>query len=612
MKNVVIKYSLGLLLLIVSNISYASSCEVRQLENISFQNESINLFEWLLSKFYSDEIIYIWVEKDREVALWCSVNETYKSIVDINKTLSLLDQSIKTKDMNQFKLKLQTLKLQIPSFLSARRSYSQNKIDYEEQKTVIKSVVVAKEISTINWVPSFSNIKSLFQSFVYRWQKNYIKSDINWQIEYYLVDSKDQISKWAPIRNISSESTFSFYLEDIQQYWFLDLSKYPLTKIIEFETLKNSVWLYIDKISYSLDWKVVQEDLTSILQLTNTIVTVNWKEWILWSSKIEAYSFNNSNEVESYFQNIDSSLLKDYIVIKVWTIYYITKIKTLEVWTLKTLSNNIMWLDSQYSSFLSLNSFKNESFDKLTFIGTNNNTASVKLIREPVFIWVSNVFLTYVDNSNYEIQLKEYLKNYTTISFWEKITLYYNRVDNMKKLLVDKLNELNNYGLYASNIKNSNITNIELIELWSTRNNQEELIFKTYKWVSKNISYDEKTKNDVVLSSKLWKMSWQMNLESNKSHFWIYTLQNRLWVCDWISILFTDLLKQNWVQATIITWVDKKSWIWHALVKVWENYYDPTNDLLNNTQSQTSTWDFISKWFYKMSEEKLSIYFLKW
>lgn len=72
--------------------------------------------------------------------------------------------------------------------------------------------------------------------------------------------------------------------------------------------------------------------------------------------------------------------------------------------------------------------------------------------------------------------------------------------------------------------------------------------------------------------------------DGNKQVFsWVLTYKNKTWVCDWYTKLFLYMLSFAWIDN-----VEIKKWFafdntdfpnfWHAWVKIWNTYYDPTFD----------------------------------
>jgi len=108
--------------------------------------------------------------------------------------------------------------------------------------------------------------------------------------------------------------------------------------------------------------------------------------------------------------------------------------------------------------------------------------------------------------------------------------------------------------------------NNETLKLTTNLNTDEEKIKAIYDWIIKNIDY------------------YKNYSDWNKSVFsWILTFENKTWVCDWYTKLFSYMLSFAGVNdVEIIRWyaIDSLDFpsFWHAWIRIWENYYDPTFD----------------------------------
>lgn len=613
--------------------SYADKCTISTIQISPLQNKSLNSFQNYLYNYYLQEKKYIWVDLKKQSILGCSVNSSFIALSSIYNILKKIDEYIIIKDKKNFNLQILKLKSQIPIFLTKVNEYKRDKSNYEivlkSQKntitwlnptikidTSIASDTITNNYTSIesttttnsSWTVIFTNKNQISKRFAYNGRDSFLQTDLTWKIEYYLVDTKDQIKLLASQKGIAINNIFWFYLTAENKYWIVDLSKHPIKDYQTFEILKSKFWGYIDTLTYTLNWITTTENLTSLSQLINTPITFRWNTWIIGNQITKAYSFENKEQLELYFQPYgdNDTLLKEFLIIRIWDKYYAVKIKILDVKNLSTLTNNIKWIESQKEMFIKLDNFKSENFDKLRFIIKDEKENEIEIQRDTVFTWVTSVFITYTNNNDYITQLQEYLKNYTTISFESDITLYYNRVDNMKQLLKDKFSELSTYKYIWDNIKNTSLAKW----LFNTEvTGDEAIIFKTYKWISENIVHDKATKNNIIELSQKWELTGQISLVNNKSHFWIYTLKNRFWASDWISILFSDLLKVNGISSSIVTGRDNQSWIWHALVKIWNEYYDITNEIKKMKVLKQKSLLKDTEGFYKMPEIQLKTYF---
>lgn len=113
-----------------------------------------------------------------------------------------------------------------------------------------------------------------------------------------------------------------------------------------------------------------------------------------------------------------------------------------------------------------------------------------------------------------------------------------------------------------------------------------------YAWVLSNINY----------------FTWDLNNSSNSTVFsGLYTFQNKTWVCDWYTKILAYLLMFSWIEnLEIKTWFVINSDLfpnfWHAWVKIWDYYYDPTFD---DPLWQKSTKTFDKYKYFKLPKDLL-------
>lgn len=116
-------------------------------------------------------------------------------------------------------------------------------------------------------------------------------------------------------------------------------------------------------------------------------------------------------------------------------------------------------------------------------------------------------------------------------------------------------------------------------------NTDDQKIEAIYTYIINQIDYD------------LTYISW-----NNEVYSWIMTFNNSKWVCDWYVKLFLYMLSFAQIED-----VEIKRWykidnidfpeFWHAWVKIWDYYYDPTFDDPVWSNRKKSINDFI---YYKI------------
>ena len=98
---------------------------------------------------------------------------------------------------------------------------------------------------------------------------------------------------------------------------------------------------------------------------------------------------------------------------------------------------------------------------------------------------------------------------------------------------------------------------------WKTESEKIKVI---YDYVLKNVQYTE-----------------NYSLNDYRIFSWVNTYINKDWVCEWYTKLFLYMLNFSWLNhSEVVRWyvLDAQDFpeIWHAWVKVWDKYYDPTFD----------------------------------
>ncbi len=126
-----------------------------------------------------------------------------------------------------------------------------------------------------------------------------------------------------------------------------------------------------------------------------------------------------------------------------------------------------------------------------------------------------------------------------------------------------------------------------LIENTDTK---DEKIQKIYAWILANISY-----------------SREFDIEDKQIFSWIDTFGDHEWVCDGYVKLMTYMLLYAWLDdVEIIRWdvidADDFPYIWHAWLKIWNDYYDPTFD---DPVGLTGTLTYEQYRFFKLPRDLL-------
>lgn len=218
---------------------------------------------------------------------------------------------------------------------------------------------------------------------------------------------------------------------------------------------------------------------------------------------------------------------------------------------------------SKYFKFYS--SDKNNVFNELWSFFTYNNP-SYSFIQDKYWFYIEYLFKDWIANSKYWIHKNNSWK-YTFIMDYQKVELiddeilfwiiekekFLENIKNDKKII---LTNTNKYFLELKKIT-------EELTIWLS---EDEKIEKIYAWILENIEYTTDYPDD-----------------NYEIYSWILTYKNKNWVCDWYVKLMAYMLTFAWVRdVEVLRWkvIDAQDFpeVWHAWLKIWDLYYDPTFD----------------------------------
>ena len=332
--------------------------------------------------------------------------------------------------------------------------------------------------------------------------------------------------------------------------------------------------------------------------LSNTIIESVYNSFAkkVWNK------YSSQKELE-FFKKLDIALEN------------ILKTKKLSL-TKKNLINDLIYLNKRQINSLSLSSEKAENSivtyeknreDFKKKVNENNNKIKINTYsiskefknisydKNDIFLedetWYTYNFITYKFFDTQDIKLNDlkhnnintqtdllFLKDDWELGFVEKSM--YKKV----KLIPDEIikGTANKYNILVEikDDKKSLTTNTDLlfkqlkeksIELtkWLSK---EEKIKAIYNYILENIHYTENLDFKSIET-----------LENKRIFSWIETFKNKSWVCEWYTKLFMYMLNFAWVsdieviRGFVIDAIDFPE-IWHAWVKIWDKYYDPTFD----------------------------------
>ena len=268
-------------------------------------------------------------------------------------------------------------------------------------------------------------------------------------------------------------------------------------------------------------------------------------------------------------------------------LYYIIENKKLKEDKL-SLANDLIKLTNEKIFSIKFNKKLTLSNNKFDIFPISKNFKNILYLEIPFFLenWI---WYTYLFDS------------YVSFPKWAKITpsdLDFNEIDINNNLIFIDLNEnlwfikrykkiklINDDIIYWIANKYNFLSNIQDDKLFL--HEDTDLLFKKLKFESitntKKLKRDEKIK--VLYDYILNKVEYTKDIDLNdkKIFSWIHTYKNNDWTCWGYSKLFSYMLSFAWIDNNeFIKWfvidADDFPKIWHAWVKIWDKYFDPTFD----------------------------------
>ena len=319
------------------------------------------------------------------------------------------------------------------------------------------------------------------------------------------------------------------------------------------------------------------------------LVAKNW--FSTFSHKIDI-KYSDSNEI-IYFESFSSKLSdllaqNSFTAVQIVLINDLIKLSNERVFTLnrkniensskKNLNRNALIKDFKYISYNQEYIFLENwiwytfNFDShLTFPkGTNISDADL------AYNWIDTnktlVFLREDGQLWFAVNYKKVKLISDSIIYW--IPWKYNFLKEVKD---DKKKLINETDYAFKSIKDItfNLTN------WKTESEKIKII---YDYVLRNIKYTE-----------------NYSLNDYRIFSGINTYINKDWVCEWYTKLFLYMLNFSWLNhSEVIRWyvLDAQDFpeVWHAWIKIWNKYYDPTFDDPIGQKSTREYSDYIYYW----------------
>ncbi len=305
--------------------------------------------------------------------------------------------------------------------------------------------------------------------------------------------------------------------------WFNNYSKTITSKY----STKEQILFYEglgEKLNEILERKKLNDSQIKVLNDLNKLI--NEKRFYIELIEKEK---NNKQILQSNNLSKDFNFLsynKEHIFIEnwIWYTYSFDKHLIFQKWVnIKKEDLAYNWINTKTSIL-----FLKEDWN----LGFIVNYKKIKLISDSIIYWIPNKY-------NFLKEIKD-----------DKKELNYETDELFKKIKSDTLS----------------------ITKWKNKSSKITVI---YDYILNNIEYPK-----------------TFSLDDSKIFSWIDTYKNKLWICEWYTKLFMYMLNfANINNTAVIRWyvLDAPDFpqIWHAWVKIWDKYYDPTfDDPIWNTKTK--------------------------
>jgi len=317
----------------------------------------------------------------------------------------------------------------------------------------------------------------------------------------------------------------------------LILFSFNLTNAVKLETpnIENIYNSFIKKVEKKYKWN---KEIEFLNKLNSTIYTIletrklNNSQIVLLNDLIKLtneklFSIDFSNKSKIYSLRLSSHKITSWFKIKPKNSDFIFK-------------ENWVWYYYKYNGHL--------AFKKWAKI-TDRDLEFNKIYKDKTITFITSSWEVWYITDFQKIRL---IAN--DIIYW--VTDKYNLLKEIKD---DKKKLFKNTDELFKNLREKTIE----ITKWKTRN---EKIKAIYNYVLSNVSYPT-----------------QIDLKDFNIFSWISAYELKSWACEWYSKMFMYMLNFAWIWDTqVIRWfvIDSRDFpqVWHAWVRIWNDYYDPTFD----------------------------------
>ena len=429
-------------------------------------------------------------------------------------------------------------------------------------------------------IPQYSNAynvdtktETIFSTFVNRLDNKY------W--------TKDKITFLNALNNKINQITDTRSLNTRQEKFLYDLILLSNEEIFSAWNIidqKHQQWLeslYLQQFKNKLKSISVPSYVSKLVSSERKLLLVSDKQEYISNNSIKKLVYSTYNNINS--NNYRGLLSKSWyiLVMEWWATIFVESGKEVKKIPYSQAYKYTKWLiNSDQKYFQKWNNYYSYNFSGYRFIEDKYGFYIKDLESNWIILSESIIFIWSDKKYNFVTQFNEVVLISKDIIYW---------VTDKKKFLEnlsdDKRDLWENTNTIFRDLK-------EEIEELTKNTKHTHRIQKVYAWILNELEY---TKN--------------FNINDKRIFSWILSYKNKNGVCEWYVKLAAYALMFAWVSGSeVIRWdvIDAQDFpeIWHAWLKIWNKYYDPTFD---DPLWSTTTKTFDQYQYYSLPKDLLYV-----
>lgn len=356
-------------------------------------------------------------------------------------------------------------------------------------------------------------------------------------------------------------------------------------------------------------WNTLQTQITTSSSISNqkTLLWTDWKYYDISKFSFKVFSINSKSEIVDNWNTYRLSYSK-YLPLNSQNFSYLQN-AWLTKWYFLIKSDNTAFFVTDYTlekkySFKELQTLFSYTADSKNPNNVDWNWNYI-LYSFSKYYYFDDTFWAYLTDltqawitKDKSLMVYNWVKYYFVKDFSKRVVISKDLLQNMSnksEVLSNLYSDTQNYESLNISLLQQIKSTTSLITSWLTTD--EAKISAIYSWIVFNLEYDNTTDSS-----------------DYKIYSWLESFKNKSWVCDWYAKLLLYMLSFAWVEnSEIKRWYafDNKDFpdFWHAWVKIWDYYYDPTFD---DPIGQSSDYTFSDFKYFKLPHDLMYINRFDW